>query len=99
MHGHVIFVVVEKAPVQFGQHIIRQVGSVQFKGTADHGNGAVTDQVADLSQREFAETVIANAVVERSKQIGRRICQRAVEIEYDGEVPVHENLLRCLQRA
>ena len=89
----------KKLPVQLVQQAVRQVRVVQFEGATDHGDGAVADEMADLGKCEFAEAVIADAMVEGGQQIGRGIGQRAVEIEYDGEVPVHGGPFGCVLRS
>ena len=59
---------------------------MQAQPLLDHGARAAADERVQLLGRDRCQADQAEHVVGRGRQVGRRIDQRAVEIEDDGRV-------------
>jgi ribose 5-phosphate isomerase A len=69
-----------------GIHIgARGAAALQDQSLLDHAAGAAADQGAGFLVRDRGQSVSGEGEVERIDQVGGRVDQRAVEVEYDGE--------------
>src|ERR1700716_497134 len=73
--------------------------ALQFQAAFDQPAGARADHIARGMQRDRGQTLAVENEVERVDQVGRRIHERAVEIEYNGAGRGHRKSLSVCARS
>ena len=77
-------IVVDEVVGQPGDVVDAGGAALQFQAALDQPAGACADHVARRMQGNGGQALAVEHEVERVDQVGRRIDERAVKIEYDG---------------